>query len=57
LTILAPTMEVRVLDGAGHVPQRTHPDALVAVLFAFDDQLGVVDEGRGGDESTKETQR
>lgn len=39
LAILAPAVEVRAIDGAGHVPQRTHPEALVAVLFAFHDQL------------------
>lgn len=39
LKLLAPSAQVRAFDGAGHVPQRTHPEALVAVLFAFHDQL------------------
>ena len=39
LAIGAPAVEVRAIDGAGHVPQRTNPEALLAALFTFQDQL------------------
>lgn len=39
LATLVPAAQVRVLDGAGHVPQLSHPAALGASLNAFYEQL------------------
>jgi pimeloyl-ACP methyl ester carboxylesterase len=39
---LVPAARVEVLEGAGHIPQATHPEEWIARLVAYHDQCGAV---------------
>lgn len=52
LVALVPAARLQKLDGAGHIPHRTHPDEYAAMLTAFIDEVaanagaGTADHGR-----------
>lgn len=41
LALLVPAARVKTLTGVGHIPHATHPEAWVAALTAFHDQIAV----------------